>query len=149
MSRSARIFVSSAALLAASVAAAHHAFSPVYDGSKTKTVEGVVTAFKFVNPHTLLELDVPDAAGATTHWTIEFGGKLNLVNAGWSEETITIGEQLAVTGNPTHTGSPRLFFVNIVKADGTRLLPMSQQRVDALQRERLERAQQRATKPEP
>ena len=33
------------------VAGAHHSFSPVYDGKRQVTVVGVVTQFKFANPH--------------------------------------------------------------------------------------------------
>jgi hypothetical protein len=142
------MFVPATALLfTASGASAHHAFAPVYDASKTTTVEGVVAEFKFVNPHALLSLDVTDAAGVTTRWTVEFGGKLNLVNNGWTEDTLKSGDRLTATGNPTHTGSPRLFFASIVKADGTRLQARAQERVDALERERRQRAEQRAQAP--
>ena len=41
---------------------AHHAFSPVYEESRTITVEGVVTEFRFINPHALMSMDVTDAA---------------------------------------------------------------------------------------
>ncbi len=44
---------------------AHHAFSPVYDDKRTVTVTGVVTQFRFVNPHALLYLDVTDDTGKT------------------------------------------------------------------------------------
>ena len=45
---------------------AHHAFSPVYDDKRTVTVAGVVTQFRFVNPHAFLSLDVTDDTGKTS-----------------------------------------------------------------------------------
>ena len=39
----------------------HHAFSPVYDSKRSVTVAGVVTEFRFVNPHAMLSLEVNDA----------------------------------------------------------------------------------------
>ena len=76
------------ALLSASAAHAHHAFAPVYDGSKTVEIQGVVTSFKLVNPHATMAVDVPDPAGNVATWTIEFAGRLNLVNAGWTDDCL-------------------------------------------------------------
>lgn len=131
------------ALLSASAAHAHHAFAPVYDGSKTVEIQGVVTSFKFVNPHATMTVDVPDPAGNVATWTIEFAGRLNLVNAGWTDDSVAVGERIRVTGNPTHTGSPRLFFVEIVRENGTVLGGVRATRLSALEEERKQRIQQR------
>ena len=77
--------------------------------------------FRFVNPHAMLVMDVKDEAGNVVKWTVEFAGRLNLTNSGWTADTITVGERVSVTGNPTHTGSPRLFFTQIMLANGTEL----------------------------
>ncbi|MGH6692738.1 MAG: DUF6152 family protein, partial [Gammaproteobacteria bacterium] len=45
-------------LLTAAEAVPHHAFSPVYDEKRVITVVGVVTEFRFVNPHAMLLMDV-------------------------------------------------------------------------------------------
>ena len=42
------------------VVTAHHAFSPVYDGSKTVTIVGTLTDFRLVNPHAMMTVDVVD-----------------------------------------------------------------------------------------
>jgi hypothetical protein len=131
------------AFLSASAAHAHHAFAPVYDGSKTVAIEGLVTSFKFVNPHATMTVDVPDTAGNVATWTIEFAGRLNLANTGWTEDSVAVGERIRVTGNPTHTGSPRLFFVEIVREDGTVLGGARSTRLSALEEERKQRIQQR------
>ena len=124
-------------------AGAHHAFSPVYDDKRTVTVTGVVTQFRFVNPHALLYLDVTDDSGKSDKWTVEFAGRLNLSEVGWTAESLKAGERVTVTGNPTHTASQRMAFVRIVKADGSVLLPAATQRADTLEEERRERARQR------
>ncbi len=46
----------------------------------------------------------------------------------------------AVTGNPTHTGSPRLFFVRLERADGTVLLRPGLDKIQSLEDERRQRA---------
>ena len=122
---------------------AHHAFSPVYDDKRTVTVAGVVTQFRFVNPHAFLSLDVTDDTGKTSKWTVEFAGRLNLSEIGWTAESLKAGERVSVTGNPTHTPSQQIAFVRIVKADGTVLLPAAAQRADTLEETRRERARKR------
>src|SRR5262249_49183401 len=130
-------------IVCATAAMSHHAFSPVYDDQRVITVTGVVTQFKFVNPHAMMFMDVTDGSGKVTSWTVEFAGRLNLSNVGWTAESIKSGERVTVTGNPTHTGSDRMFFRKLVHADGTELLPAGPQRANALEEERQQRARER------
>ena len=88
-----------------STATSHHSVSAVYDDTRMLTVSGVVTQFRFVNPHAMMYMDVTDASGKVSKWTVEFAGRLNLSNVGWTAESIKAGERVTVTGNPTHTGS--------------------------------------------
>ena len=134
-------------LLCAARGSAHHAFSPVYDSKRSVTVSGVVTEFRFANPHAMLSLDVKDDAGKPAKWTVEFAGQLNLSEIGWTKESLRPGEQITVTGNPTHVVSHQMAFVRIVKADGTVLLPAAAQRTDILEQERRERARRRTQQP--
>ena len=129
------------------VANAHHSFSAVYDDKRSVTVTGVVTQFRFVNPHALMSLDVTDDKGKAVTWVVEFAGRLNLAEIGWTADSIKSGETLTVTGNPTHTPAPRLAFQKIVKADGSELLPAAAQRNQTLEEERRERAKRRAPQP--
>jgi len=127
----------------ATTAKSHHAFSPVYDSQREITVTGVVTEFKFVNPHAMMFIDVTDSSNKVRKWTVEFAGRLNLSNVGWTSESIKSGERVTVTGNPTWTGSDRMFFRKLLHADGTELLPGAPQRTNALEEERRQRALQR------
>jgi hypothetical protein len=130
-------------VLGAARGSAHHAFSPVYDAKRSATVSGVVVEFRFVNPHAMLTLDVKDDAGKLARWTVEFAGQLNLAEIGWTRDSLKPGEQITVTGNPTHVVSHQMAFVRIVKTDGTVLLPAAAQRTDILEEERRERARRR------
>jgi len=123
------------------VAHSHHSFSGVYDGTRVVTVTGVVTQFKFVNPHALMLMDVTDDSGKVSKWTVEFAGRLNLSEIGWTPDSLKAKERVTVTGNPTHAaGLSRLAFVKIVKADGTVLLPANAERSNAIDEERRQRA---------
>ena len=124
-------------------ASSHHAFSPVYDEKRLITVVGVVTQFRFVNPHAMMFMDVTDESGKAGKWVVEFAGRLNLSEVGWTVDSVKAGERVTVTGNPTHTGSERMFFRRLVRADGTELLPAGPQRLTAIEEERRKRASQR------
>jgi len=137
------LFVLPVLALTAADARPHHAFSPVYDEKRLITVAGVVTEFRFVNPHAMLLMDVADDAGKVVPWVVEFAGRLNLSEFGWTADSIKPGERVTVTGNPTHTGSQRMFFRRLVRADGTELLPGNAQRLNVIEEERRRRARER------
>ena len=131
------------AWLPLAAADAHHAFSPVYDGSRTVTIKGTLTEFKLVNPHARMIVEVADETGKRVSWTIEMAGLLSLTRQGWTENTVTVGQQLTITGNPTHTGSAGLFFTKLVMPDGTERIAPGSGDVSAVEQQRLERARQR------
>jgi hypothetical protein len=133
-----------ALLMCATIARAHHSFSAVYDDKRTISVTGVVTEFRFVNPHAVMAVNVTDEAGKVVKWTVEFAGRLNLSEVGWTADSIKSGERITVTGNPAHTIPARMSFLRLVHADGTVLLPAGAQRIDAIEEERRERARQRS-----
>jgi hypothetical protein len=99
---------------------------------------------RLINPHSLITVDVVDRAGKHVAWTVEMAGLLSLSRKGWTKTTVAPGDQLTVTGNPTHTGSPRIFFTEIVLANGTKLTAPMDGDVGAIEEQRRERARQRS-----
>ena len=138
-----RLLLVGVLLVSPTIARAHHSFSAVYDDKRTISVTGVVTEFRFVNPHALMAMNVTDEAGKTVKWTIEFAGRLNLSEVGWTADSIKSGERVTVTGNPAHSIQARLSFLRLVRPDGSVLLPAGPQRSDAIDAERRERARLR------
>jgi hypothetical protein len=132
-----------ATIAPAPAALAHHSFSAVFDGSKTIEVEGVVREFRLVNPHAELTLEVTNTAGGKVLRTVEFDGRLNLTNGGWTPDTIKAGEHVTVHGNPAHHDGDRIWFVSLTRADGTQLLRPGAERRNAIDELRRQRAQQR------
>lgn len=129
--------------LGGSFASAHHAVSAVYDITRTVTVEGAVQEFRFVNPHSAMKLVATDGAGKTVIWSVELAGVLNLTRGGWTAQTFQPGERLSVSGFPTHSGSPGLFFRGAKRANGEEVLPPSVEETATIDAQRRQRAQQR------
>jgi hypothetical protein len=125
----------------------HHSFAGVYDEAKMVTVSGVVTQFKFVNPHAMMTVDVVGASGKLERWTVEFDGRLNLAEGGWAADTIKAKEKVTVTGNPTWTSnSHQIFFRKLVRPDGSELVRHSDQIRNSIDEERRQKAAAREKK---
>ena len=86
-------------LAAVEIGEAHHG-SAAY-GETTVTLSGIVTEFKFVNPHVLVLWDVKDESGALQHWSGERSGPNSMARErGWNRNTIKPGDQVTITGRP-------------------------------------------------
>ena len=82
-------------------ATAHHSFNTFFDMSKTIAIEGVVTSFRLVSPHSEMLVDVPDAAGKAVTWRITARtGAVNARREGWKAEDF-VGKKVKVEGNPS------------------------------------------------
>ena len=82
-------------------AMAHHSFNTFFDMSRTVKIEGVVTSFRLVSPHSEMMIDVPDAGGKAVTWRITARtGAVNARREGWKVEDF-IGKKVKVEGNPS------------------------------------------------
>lgn len=82
------------------VALAHHSFAVFFDGQKSITITGVVTEFKFVNPHGVIVLQVKNKDGAMEEWKVETNSPSILRRRGWAPNSLTAGETITVEGWP-------------------------------------------------
>jgi len=105
------------ALFIASSVDAHHSAAGI-DRSKSVTVEGTVKAFKWGNPHSWLEVDVPNSKGGTDLWNFEMNPPAYLVRSGWKSTSVKAGDKVKVIGRPFMNGEPGGIFVSVTLADG-------------------------------
>lgn len=94
---------------AAGPAAAHHAISAVYDGSRPQRIEGIVVEFQFVNPHPFVIVTV-GADGAGESWRLEMDNRFELADIGMTNATLRPGDRVVVTGSPGRT-EPRTLYI--------------------------------------
>jgi hypothetical protein len=106
-----------ALLAAAPTALAHHSFA-VFDHSRQITLNGVVKAFQWTNPHTWIQLVVTDADGKTTEWSLEGGSPNILGRNGWKRTSLEAGDRVSVLLYPMKSGEPGGSFLEVHKADG-------------------------------
>jgi Family of unknown function (DUF6152) len=102
--------------------AAHHGETN-YDTTKMVTVkDATVTNFEFINPHTLINLDVKNEKGEIEKWTCEARSPAMLVrNGGWDKNTLKPGDVITAIGFRAKNGMNIMRLKKIVLANGTEL----------------------------
>jgi hypothetical protein len=108
------------ALGMAGPALAHHNAAGI-DRTKTVAVEGTVKEFKWANPHSWVEIEVPDKKGGVEIWNAEMTSPSILVKAGWKKTSLTPGDKVKLVVNPMMNGSPGGLFVSITLPSGQQL----------------------------
>jgi Family of unknown function (DUF6152) len=98
---------------------AHHAVASVYDLNKEIVLEGQLAKMNFRNPHSNLILEVPNADGTVTEWTLTTAATQVLTRAGVERDTIKPGESLKITVLPARNGNPAGFIRRLELADRT------------------------------
>jgi hypothetical protein len=92
-------------LLGAPAARAHHSFAAEYDSKKPVTLKGIVTKIDWMNPHVYFYLDVTDESGKVTNWGLEMGPPNGLQRAGWTRNTMKVGDEVVVEGTLAKDGT--------------------------------------------
>jgi hypothetical protein len=117
-----KVVVSTGALLAAALPlAAHHSFSAEFDQNKKVVLEGTVVEFEWVNPHSWLDIDVPQPDGTVQHWKLEGGSPSVLLRLGWNKNSLPAGTKIKVTAFQAKDASLRGSTREIEFPDGRKL----------------------------
>lgn len=105
------------ALWAAGPAFAHHSMAG-FDRTKTVTLVGTVKQFKWANPHSWIELEVPNDKGGVETWNAEMTAPGILARAGWKSTLLKPGDKVSVVVRPLISGEPGGLFVSVTLPDG-------------------------------
>ena len=106
----------------------HHSFAAEFDRNSPVDVTGAVTKIEWFNPHVWFFMDSTDDAGEVTGWAMEMGSPNQLVRAGWTRQTMSIGDVVTVEGSRAYdTSNNASARVVILAATGERLFAASSQ----------------------
>ena len=104
--------------LAGVSAAAHHSFAAEFDINKPVTLAGTVTKVEWVNPHVYVYLDVKDASGKVTPWSLSSLGPAAARRVGVTKATFGQGQAVTVLAYHAKDGSNFGFMRLMTFADG-------------------------------
>jgi hypothetical protein len=111
-----------AAVLAAvcTPALAHHSFA-MFDRDKEMVLVGTVHDFQWTNPHSWIEVDVPNGKGGTEEWHLECNSPNNLTRQGWHSDSLKSGDRISVVVWPLRNGEKGGLFISLKFPDGRTL----------------------------
>ena len=112
----------SAVFLAAMPVSGHHSDAGM-DVDSIVAFEGSVTEFAFRNPHAYVLVETEAASGDRVEWALQLGGVNGLSRRGWSADTLTAGDRIAVRVHPAEDGRPYGLLESIEKEGGLGLTP--------------------------
>jgi DNA/RNA endonuclease YhcR with UshA esterase domain len=100
---------------------AHHSLATFWDVNKSISITGIVKSVKLVNPHANMIVEVTDASGQKSDWSIVARGSVSLLRQlGWKEDTVTPGMKVTVEGNPSRNpGAKGVAAGTITRPDGS------------------------------
>lgn len=113
--------------LAVPLVQAHHSFAVHFVSDRLITVKGVVTQFRFTNPHGIVTFNVTKEDGSVEEWRAETNSPNALRRRGWTKDSIKVGDEVEILGFPTRDGSPYLRISKLTFADGRELVGQAQQ----------------------
>lgn len=89
-------------------ALAHHSTAE-FDYSKNRSITGTVVELQWMNPHSFIEILVPDSGpdGGEQRWSIEIGSPNINTRMGWKRTTVKAGDRVSMEIAPTRDGRPR------------------------------------------
>jgi hypothetical protein len=105
-------------LAAGALVIAHHGLA-AFDQTSKITLEGTVTAFRFTNPHSIVEFDVKDEQGRVQGWQAELTSAVRL--KGWTATSLEPGVVVTVTGYRAKSGAPSLWVTSLTASNGVEL----------------------------
>src|SRR3984885_7199272 len=100
------LVVGTGLVLGVSAVFAHHSTAE-FDYGKTVILHGTVKEVQWLNPHSYLEVMVPDEGGKLTEWSIEYGTPNVNVRMGWRKDSVKAGDKVTLNIAPTRDGKSR------------------------------------------
>jgi Family of unknown function (DUF6152) len=109
-----------ASLVPIAFALAHHSYA-MFDTTKELALKGTVKKFYWTNPHSAIEIDVPNTAGSLDTWGVECNSPNNLARMGWKSTSLKPGDKVTIVIHPLRSGEHGGSFLYVIYPDGRRL----------------------------
>jgi hypothetical protein len=96
-------------------ALAHHSAAR-FDVAQSVDLEGIVTRYEWANPHVYIFVAATADDGRTVEWEVEGQPPAVLRRQGWSADTLSRGDSVRLSGNPSRSGAKSMALTKLEKA---------------------------------
>lgn len=103
--------------LATAPAFAHHS-GAMFDPTKEVTLNGTIKELQWTNPHSWIEVMVPDASGKDVQWSLEMEGPNVMHRQGWNAKTVQAGDKVTIIAHPLKDGRTGGSYISIKLPNG-------------------------------
>jgi hypothetical protein len=110
------------------VLSAHHGRAGYDTKGQGITLRGVVTEYKWINPHVFLNWNVKNEKGEVVEWTGEFSSPTTMISEGMGKSTFKAGDEIIATVIPAKGNVPHGLFLKITRPDGQVVVDLSERR---------------------
>jgi hypothetical protein len=101
-------------------AGAHHSFAVFFDSDQgLVSVRGLVTDFKFTNPHGIIRVSVKGKDGSVVEWKAETNSPSILERRGWKKDSLKVGDEIVLEGWRARDGAPYMRMRKVTRGDGS------------------------------
>ncbi len=104
---------------------AHHSVPVNHDMTKNVEVTGVIVKTKWVNPHSVITMEITNEAGENEEWLIVMNAQNTIrrmgKKLGWSIDEFVVGETMTASGWPGREGNS-LYFRRATLASGKEVI---------------------------
>lgn len=110
-------------LFLASPALGHHSEAGL-DMTTVVALEGIVSEYRWRNPHVYITLSSKNELGDIVEWKLQAGAVSIMSRLGWTRDSISLGDLINVQAHQASNGRPYGVLASVTKGDGT-VLPTS------------------------
>ena len=97
-------------VVAGVVVEAHHSVAGEYDQNREATIDGVITEFRFVNPHPVITVSESDSGQV---WRFDLDNLLEFDAIGFSAGDLKVGDRIIVLGWLARREANRLYTMRL------------------------------------
>ncbi|MGI9259002.1 MAG: DUF6152 family protein [Gammaproteobacteria bacterium] len=98
---------------------AHHSDAPHFHLDQSVVHRGVITEFRFVNPHAYVYFEQTDRDGSVEDWRCELPAAITLRRQGWTRESLVPGQSVTIDGSPARREANHCYLNAFILDDGT------------------------------
>jgi hypothetical protein len=107
-------------LISGGLLAAHHSRAGIYEADEKRIeMKGVVTEWRWRNPHVFLVWESKDSTGKSVQWTGELSSVTSMMSEKLTRNTFKAGQEVTISVVPARAGTPQGLLVKVVMADGS------------------------------